>query len=292
MSDSFRSGFIAVVGKPNVGKSTLMNHIVGAKISIVTDKAQTTRNKILGIYTRDDAQLIFVDTPGLIQADDRLNQCLVNETKDGLKEVDLIFHLVDCRDKKPMTPVVQSTFEKSNVKKILVLNKVDCVNGKIPELGIEQGYEKVFPVSALKGERITDLLEYTIEQLPEGPLYFAEDELSDRDMRFIAAELVREKVYENMAEELPYSVATQVEEFREQNGRKPFIRVLIFVERESQKQIVIGKKGNLLKQIGAQARSEIEDLMGESVFLELWVKVRKNWSKNESDLKKLGYLSK
>ena len=289
--NNYKSGFVAVIGKPNVGKSTLLNKLVGAKISIVSDKPQTTRDRIMGILSKENFQIVFVDTPGLIMAQDKLNECLVAQAVEGLKEVDLIYHLVDPRDKDTLPPEVEVALKKSHAPKLLLINKIDLFEGRnLLQIGLDiESYDAVVSLSALKGEGLDELLKLTLERLPFGPQYYDDDVLSDRDERFIVQEIVREKAYLEMSDEIPYSIATQVEEFTERSKGKTFIRVVIYVERDSQKGMVIGKSGVALKNIGRQARPEIEELLGGPVYLELWVKVRKNWRKKDHELRNFGY---
>ena len=290
----FRAGFVAIAGKPNVGKSTLMNALIGAKISVVSRRPQTTRNEIKGILTRPDCQIVFVDMPGLIQPRDRFNEHLLEAATRALEDADLLYHLVEPDDPAPLGEGVATALEAVKCPKFLVINKIDLFTSakNLPTAAlhtIAPGYDEVFRISALNREGLSELFERTVARLPLHPPYFDEDDLTDRDERFLAAEIVREKLFELTGQEVPYSIATQTDEFQERPDRKHFIRVLIFVERESQKKLVVGREGRVLKKAGELARADIEALIDHPVYLELWVKVRKNWRKNEAELQRLGY---
>ncbi|HPB30456.1 MAG TPA: GTPase Era [Candidatus Sumerlaeota bacterium] len=291
----FRSGYVAILGRPNAGKSTLMNRLIGEKVAIVSEKPQTTRDAIIGILTRDDFQIIFNDTPGLIEPLNLLNKCLMDSAAQALKEVDLIYHIVDVTDTRPLCGNGQSLIAHVRVPRFLLINKTDCLGRPFrfqdhSHLPNPADYTEVFPISALTGDNIEYLITRTAALLPEGPLYYEPGQISDRNLRFLCAEIVREKTFQLMGQELPYSVAVQVEEFRENEEGKTFIRTVIYVERDSQKGMIIGKGGAMLKNIGSLARPEIEQLVGSPVFLELWVKVQKKWTRNESDLRRFGYI--
>jgi GTP-binding protein Era len=291
----FKSGFVAIIGRPNVGKSTLMNQIIGQKIAIMSDKPQTTRNKIHGVYTSDNGQIVFLDTPGIHKPTSKLGDYMSKVAHGTLGEVDAVLFLVDVADgigggdryiieqlKHIETPV------------ILVLNKIDLVQ---PEalLAIITNYKDLYnfaeivPVSALKGNNVTTLLEQIIRYLPEGPQYYPADQITDHPEQFVCAELVREKILHMTREEIPHSIAVQIEDMRVEPNGIVHISAVIFVERESQKGIVIGKQGALLKEIGRQARRDIETLLGSKTFLELWVKVKKDWRNQDRVLRDLGF---
>lgn len=292
----FKSGFVAIVGKPNAGKSTLLNSIIGEKLAIVSPKPQTTRNSLLGILSRENYQIIFVDTPGIIEPKNLLNRCLIEAAETALEDVDLIYHIADVTDPKPVNESVQRLLNKSRAPRFLLANKIDRLHRpfkieECPNLPDPSGYDRVIAVSALTGYNVTELLNAALAYIPEGPLYYDPEQISDRDLRFLSAEIVREKTFELLGEELPYSVAVEVEEFKERETGKWFIRATIYVERDSQKAIVIGRGGAMLKQIGSLARPAIEELVGCPIYLELWVKVHKNWTKNEQELRRLGYFS-
>jgi len=291
--EGFKSGFVAILGKPNAGKSTLLNALVGERLAIVSEKPQTTRDRIAGILTTDDFQIVFLDTPGIIVPRDKFNEVLVERVDEAIEDADVLYHLVDITDPEPPNERLLDALQRANVRaRFLVLNKTDKLERANEERlppGIDpNNYDRVFRISALLKQGLDELLAATVDVLSEGPLYYDPEQLTDRDERFFAAEAVREKIFLYTGEEVPYSVFTQVETF-EERADKDFIRVVIYVERESQKPIIIGKNGQLLKRIGTEARQDIEKLTGRPAFLELWVKVRKNWRKNEFDLKNFGF---
>ncbi|MBA2938133.1 GTPase Era [Paenibacillus sp. CGMCC 1.16610] len=291
----FKSGFVAIIGRPNVGKSTLMNQIIGQKIAIMSDKPQTTRNKIHGVYTSGNGQIVFLDTPGIHKPTSKLGDYMSKVAHGTLGEVDAVLFLVDVVDgigggdryiieqlKHVETPV------------ILVLNKIDLVQPEALLAIITQykdlyNFAEIVPVSALKGNNVTTLLEQIIKYLPEGPQYYPADQITDHPEQFVCAELVREKILHLTREEIPHSIAVQIEDMRVESNGVVHISAVIFVERDSQKGIVIGKQGSLLKEIGRQARRDIETLLGSKTFLELWVKVKKDWRNQDRVLKDLGF---
>lgn len=292
----FRSGFVSIIGRPNVGKSTLLNRILGEKIVITSDKPQTTRNRIKGIHNIPGAQIIFIDTPGIHRAKSLLNKYMVDEALASIREVDLILFLVeaDAQAVNQETHILELLAEvKTPV--ILVLNKIDQV---VKETLLERiaayarlyPFKEIVPVSALGGDGVERLVECVSASLPEGPLYYPDDILSDVPERFLVAEIIREKIFRLTHDEVPYSVAVEVECFKERpDGTLIAITAAINVERDSQKGIIIGKKGAMLKKIGMEARGEIEQLLDARVFLELFVKVRRDWSENPRLLKEMGY---
>ena len=271
------TGFAAMVGRPNVGKSTLTNALIGEKIAIMSDRPQTTRNKIMCILNTDNAQIMFLDTPGIHKPHHKLGQYMVRAAESTLKEVDVM------QLKKVKTPV------------ILVANKVDKLEDKSKLFGIianyvnDYNFAAVVPVSALEDTDFKGLVDEIIKHLPEGPAYYDEDMITDQPERVIAAEMIREKVLLSTRDEIPHSVAVEVEEFKVRGNNDFYIRATIFVERESQKGIVIGAKGSLLKKIGLEARRDIEALLGDKVFLDLWVKVKPDWRNKDKALKQFGY---
>ena len=294
-----RSGFAAIIGKPNAGKSTLLNALVGEKIAIVSDKPQTTRDRITGIVSADDYQVVFVDTPGVIVPTDRFNEALMFRVREALESLDVLIHLVDTTDREPANERLEELLAGTRVPaRFLVMNKtdqlrkvegVDVVAETAKRLGLEpEHYTQMFAISALTGEGVPELLAATVARLRVGPRYYDPEQLSDRDERFLVAEIVREKVFTNLGAEVPYAIFCETEEF-EEKPTKDFIRVTIYVERESQKGIVIGDGGAMLKRIGQEARVDIEQLTGRGAYLELWVKVRKNWRKKEFDLNQFGF---
>jgi GTPase len=282
-----RAGIVTVAGKPNVGKSTLLNRIVGQKLSITSPKPQSTRDRIVGIYTGDDSQLVILDTPGLLNPKYPLQQAMRSTAVRALEEADVIVYLADATEGMPPSlseAAGLSTPPQAPV--IVALNKSDALNPvRREELASNDG---VVLVSALTGDGVPDLMERVARLLPESPFLYPEDEISTQPVRFFVAELVRETVLEQLHDEVPYSVAVQVEEFRE--GRSPlYIRAVIYVERESQKAIIIGGKGARIKSIGEAARKKTETFLGENVYLDLWVKVLPNWRKNPGSLSRFGY---
>lgn len=293
---SYRCGYVALLGAPNAGKSTLLNTFLGDKIAIVTAKPQTTRDNIQGILTLSNAQLIFVDTPGLHSTGKKFNQMMVDRALSAMKDADVAYFVVDSQ--KGIAAQWESFFREIladiNIPVFLVLNKADLVSAQILQER-EKKYEKwrgfdfVAHTSALYSQTLHGLLKKTLDCLPLSPPLYPQDMISDTTERFFVREIIREKLFEFLHDELPYSCAVQVEEFREQDERKDFIYAVIVVENQSQKKIVVGKKGEKLKKIGSLARHEIEETLGRKVFLELWVKVKKNWTKNPRFLKELGY---
>ncbi|HEX3051528.1 MAG TPA: GTPase Era [Aggregatilineaceae bacterium] len=293
--EGHKSGFIAVVGRPNVGKSTLMNAILGEKIAIVSPKPQTTRIRQLGIYTRDDVQIIFVDTPGIHEARTKLGEFMVGVAVDALRDADLILFLVDVsapphEEDRRIVDLIQQAGNMT----LMVLNKIDLANAEVLTANSE-AFRALLPgaetitTSAKSGQGVNDVMERIITRLPEGPRYYPEDQLSDTAVRDIAAEIVREKVLLNLEEEVPHGVVTITEEFKERSAELTYIGVTVYVERDSHKGIVIGKGGKMLKTISQQSRIELEAFLGTKVYLELWVKVLKNWRKDETMLRRLGY---
>ena len=297
MSDNpFKSGFVSIIGRPNVGKSTLLNHILGEKVAIVSDKPQTTRNRILGIKNMENAQIIFLDTPGIHKPKHKLNELMVKTALATFDEVDLILFMVEAgRPIGPGEKHIIDILQKVTKPVFLLINKIDTVQKNILLPQIDEyrqlyPFKEVYPISALYGENVDDLLHSIITHLPEGPQYFPEDIVTDQPMRFIASEIIREKIFHFTYEEIPYSIAVTVEDFKEiQEKNLVVIRAVIFVEKDSQKGIIIGKGGSMLKKIGQLAREELEALMGVKIFLDLWVKVKAGWQSNESILKMLGY---
>jgi len=297
MTDStFKSGYVAIIGRPNVGKSTLINRVLGQKLCITSRRPQTTRHRILGIKTSDDSQLIYVDTPGLHIDDKRaMNRYMNRAAASSIDDVDVILFLVDGMNWTDEDErVLERLKENAKAPVILVINKVDKLADKeallpqIEKLSTYFDFANVLPISARKGINV-DQLEQEIKKLiPEGDLIFPEDQLTDRSSRFLAAELVREQLFRHLGQELPYSITVEIEQF---DDEKKLYRIgaVIYVERDGQKSIVIGKKGELLKSVGKDARLEMQSLFGRKVFLRLWVKVREGWGDNERMLKNLGY---
>lgn len=288
--DNFRSGFVAVIGVPNAGKSTLINKLVGQKISIATRCAQTTRHRICGIWSEKGSQVVLVDTPGVIESPNRFNVALVEVAEAALEGCDLVIHLRD--------PELANSDNERRVIELLrnvrapvwqVWNKIDRKLKKaLPTPIDELEYEQTFFVSAKDGRRLDVLKDALVEKMPLGHPYYPLDDLSDRDLRFMAAELVREKLFIHLHQEIPYGVATWVETWEERPDGLAFVRVTILTERKNHKGIIIGNGGQMLKKIGRDARKELEELLEQKVFLEIWVQVRPNWRKNPVELKRLG----
>ena len=291
----FRSGYVALIGRPNAGKSTLLNRLVGEKIAAVSNKPQTTRHKIKGVVTLDEGQIVFVDTPGVHKPGYLLNRRMMSAVHDAILSVDLV---VLMRDASVSTGngdrFVLDLIKQSGSKAIAVLNKVDKINEKENLLPLiefysnEYDFEAIIPVSALKGDAVTALLTEIVKNLPEGEPIFAEDELTDQPMRMIVAEMVREKILATTGEEIPYVTAVVTEKWDESDPDKPVIYCAIYVERPSQKGIIIGKGGSKLKQIGTEARRDIEALLGRHVHLQLFVKVVEDWRNRSRDLDEMG----
>ncbi|MDI6710022.1 MAG: GTPase Era [Bacillota bacterium] len=292
----FKSGFVTVIGRPNVGKSTLVNSLVGRKVAIMSPKPQTTRHRLRAVLTRPEAQIVFVDTPGIHRPQHRLGEIMVEAALQTLNDVDVVLFVIEA-DKAP-GPGDEDVIDRLKGIKttpvILVINKVDRVARPkllplIDEMRRKYPFAEIVPVSALKGDNLERLVETLVGYLPEGPPYFPEDMVSDQPERVLLAELVREKVLHLTAQEVPHSVAVVVEEIAERPNGVTLVRVTVYVERESQKAILIGQGGLMLKRIGQAAREEIEGQLGMKVFLELWVKVRPKWRQNERYLREFGY---
>jgi GTP-binding protein Era len=288
-----KSGFVSIVGRPNSGKSTLLNHVVGEKVSIVTDKPQTTRRVVRGILTRPEGQIIFLDTPGVHKPVYRMNERMMKSVRDSMADVDLILLIVDASAAfgrgDDFTVQLLKTVNK---KKLLLLNKIDLVEKKkllplMDRYSKAGNFEEILPISALTGENIEHLLTQIMKYLPEGPMFYPAEQITDQPERTIAAEMIREKLIVLTEEEMPYSTAVVIDRF-EEDEKLYRIYASIFVERDSQKAIVIGKGGQKLKQVGTEARKEMESFFGRKVFLDLHVTVRKNWRDDTETLKILG----
>jgi GTP-binding protein Era len=292
--EKFRSGYVSITGRPNVGKSTLLNTILGEKVAIVTPKPQTTRNRIIGIKTLPEAQIILIDAPGIHKPKHKLGELMVREARESVRDVDLVLFMVEPEEPGSGDRFIIEILKELKKPVFLVINKIDTLK-KSEVLPVIDAYSKLYPfkeiipVSALTGDGIEVLLKAIVNYLPEGPRYYPDDLVTDQLERFMVAEIVREKIMEQTEEEIPYSVATEVTGWTEREDGVVLIHVNIYVEREGQKGIIIGKNGLKLKKIGTGARLEIERLLGTKVFLELWVKIKKDWRSNERILRELGF---
>ncbi len=295
---AFKTGYVAIVGRPNVGKSTLINGLLQTKLSIVTPKAQTTRSRIIGVLTGDDYQAIFLDTPGYLQKPQyELHKLMLQRVREVIEEADLVLFMVEPYGIKAGDLAVLERIKEKKKPTILVINKVDTVRKLdllplIEEWSKKYDFLEIVPISALKLDGVDRLLDLVVKYLPEGPALYPEDYVSDQPERFFVAEIIREKIFQLYRREIPYATAVEIDEFVEQDpehGGKDYIRAIIYVEHDSQKGILIGKGGEALKRVGIQARQEIEAFLGRPVHLELWVKVRKHWRKDVNFLRRLGY---
>lgn len=298
MADSFRTGTAAFLGKPNAGKSTLLNAILGTKLAAVSALPQTTRDRFRGVYTDDTRQIVFIDLPGLIAPTDRLNECLRENVHEGISGVDVVLHLVDVDDPEPLTDEIAQALSRLRAQVILVVTKLDGKRARtdagswageqLPE-SVRARHRAIVGVSAHKRTGIDALLDAIAAIIPEGPPLYDTDALTDRDLRYLTQEMIREKAFLHLHEELPYAVAVQVDEFQERENEKWYIAATLFVERESQKGMVIGSGGSMLKKISQSARADIERICEAPVYLDLRVKVREKWRRNERDLRNFGY---
>lgn len=290
-----KTGFVAMIGRPNAGKSTLLNQILDRKVAIVSDKPQTTRHKITGILTTEEAQIIFVDTPGIHKPQHKLGEFMVETAESTLYDVDVIYYLVD--GSKPFgkgEQYILNQLERAGVPTFLLLNKVDLLSQEKQLKLIQQWqqrseFEEVFPLSALTGDNVQALLDTTLNYLEEGPQYYPEDAVTDQPKEIVMAEMIREKILLMTHDEVPHSIAVTIEAIERQEDGKLRVTAAIYVERQSQKGIIIGKQGSMLRKIGTQARKDIEYLLGEKIYLDLWVKVNEDWRNKRSVLKTMGY---
>ncbi len=292
----FKSGYVAIAGTPNAGKSTLLNRMLGEKISITSKRPQTTRNRILGVLNRKDIQIVFFDTPGVFEAQDKLNVRIVDAALSAVGDADLILVVIDVSHPQPNAErFLVKQLQSQTRPVILALNKIDRVDKPLVLTNIDKWsklyeFEEIVPISARHGTQIEELISAMTGALPAGPPYFPEDTLTDATERFIAAELIREQVFRLTGEEIPYATAVTIDTFKEKKGgRQTIIEATIHLERDSQKGIVIGKKGSKLKQIGARSREQIEQMLGCKVYLKLFVRVQKNWRKDTRAIRRFGY---
>ncbi|MDT6980517.1 GTPase Era [Levilactobacillus zymae] len=292
---NYKSGFVAIVGRPNVGKSTFLNRVIGQKIAIMSNTAQTTRNKIQGIYTTDDAQIVFIDTPGVHKPKTELGDYMVKSALSALNEVDAILFMINAAEKRGAGDnFIIDRLKNAKAPVYLLINKIDQIH---PDdlLTVMDQYKKalpwkaVYPISALEGNNVDEFLGDLVDQMPHGPQYYPEDQLTDHPERFVVSELIREKIFMLTREEVPHSVAVEIESMKTQKNDQVRIEATIIVERPTQKGIMIGKGGSMLKKIGTLARQDIEHLLGSSVYLQLFVKVQPGWRDKSSLLKSYGY---
>ncbi len=291
-----KAGFVNIVGNPNVGKSTLMNRLVGEKISIITSKSQTTRHRIKGIVNTDEYQIVFSDTPGVVKPSYKMQEYMLEFSKSALIDADIILYVTDVVENIEKNMDFVEKVSKSKVPVLLVLNKIDLTNQEKLEALYDKWKElipraEIFPMSAKENFNVDNLYKRIVELLPEGEAYFPKDDLTDLPARFFVNEIIREKILKNYDKEIPYSVEVEVEEFKEEDKRINIMAV-IYVERTSQKGIIIGNQGEALKKVGTEARLDIEAFFGKKVFLNLYVKVLKDWRNKDSELKNFGYANK
>lgn len=291
----FKSGFVAVVGRPNVGKSTLINALIGDKIVIVSDKAQTTRNRIVCVYMDEKKQIVFMDTPGIHKPKHKLGEFMVKAAVDSLKEVEAVLFLVAGNEKRgPGDNFIIEQLKNVDVPVFLVINKIDTLTKEqvletIVEYKNLYPFEGIIPISAREKDNIQEVLHVLEDVLPEGPQYFPEDMITDQPERLIIADIVREKILLKTREEIPHAIAVDVDEMKQRDDGTTYIRATIYCERDSQKGIIIGKKGSMLRELGAEARTDIERLLATKVYLDLWVKVKKDWRNKSGMLSEFGY---
>ena len=294
--DGFKSGFVSIIGRPNVGKSTFMNKVLGQKVAIMSDKPQTTRNKIQGVYTKDNTQMIFIDTPGIHKPKHQLGEHMMKVARNTLRETEAILFVINAAEEIGRgDEFIIDMLKNTKTPIILVLNKIDLIH---PDELIKQievykdklDFSDIVPISALQGNNIDRLLTVIESHLPEGPMYYPEDRITDHPEHFIVSELIREKALHQLSQELPHAIGVEVLKMKgDDDGGKVRVEALIYVERESQKGMVIGKGGKMLKEIGRHARMDIENLLGSKVYLELWVKVQKDWRNKPTFIRSLGY---
>jgi GTPase len=294
-----KSGFVTIIGKPNVGKSTLLNAMLGEKLSIATSKPQTTRKKILGILSTEDYQIIFLDTPGILNPEYLLQERMLDIVFQSVKDSDLLLVLIDMDNDPDGSKTfgderIDRILKDESLKKVLVLNKIDISKQETVELLVEsvvskKCFEKIIPISAIKNVNVQSVIELILDFIPEHPKFYPDDQLSDENERFFVSEMIREKIFELYREEIPYSTEVEIEEFAERENRKDYIRAAIIIERDSQKPIIIGDKGSSIKRLGKISREAIESFLQREVYLELFVKVKEKWRSNPNMLNRFGY---
>lgn len=291
-----KSGFVSIIGRPNVGKSTFMNRVIGHKIAIMSDKAQTTRNKIQGVMTREDAQIIFLDTPGIHKPKHKLGDYMMRVAKNTLSEIDAIMFMVNVNeDIGRGDEYIMEMLKNVKTPVFLVLNKIDLVHPdalmpKIEKYKTYMDFTEIVPISALEGLNVDHFIDVLKDYLPEGPKYYPDDQISDHPEQFVVGEIIREKILHLTSEEIPHAIGVNVDRMIKESEERVRIEATIFVERDSQKGIVIGKGGKKLKEVGKRARRDIEMLLGSKVYLELWVKVQKDWRNKVNFIRQMGYV--
>ena len=294
-NNEFKSGFVSIIGRPNVGKSTFLNRVIGQKIAIMSDKPQTTRNKIQGVYTEDQAQIVFIDTPGIHKPKHKLGDFMMKVAQNTLKEVDLILFMINATEGLGRgDEFIIERLKDTKTPVFLVINKIDEIHpdelfSNITNYKDLYPFAEIVPISALQGNNVERLLDQIKQRLPEGPQYYPADQVTDHPERFIITELIREKVLHATREEIPHSIAVVMDSMQRRDNGAVYVGATIIVERDSQKGIVIGKQGKMLKEVGRKARADIEALLGSKVFLELWVKVQKDWRNRASHLRDFGF---
>ncbi|NMA83674.1 MAG: GTPase Era [Epulopiscium sp.] len=296
MADVFKSGFVTIIGRPNVGKSTLMNQLSGQKIAIMSNKPQTTRNKIQSIVTKEEGQVVFIDTPGIHRAKHKLGEFMVKSAETTLNEVDLVLWLIEPETKiGPGDQYIIEKLQRVQTPIFLVINKIDTLpKDRLLEVIATYkdtcNFAEIIPVSAMTGENVDMLFKMIFDQLPEGPQYFPEDMITDQPERQLVAELIREKALHLLQQEIPHGIAVEIEGMKQREDQDIIdVQAVIYCERDSHKSIIIGKQGSMLKQIGTLARQDIEGLLGSKIYLELWVKVKKDWRNSDFLLKNFGF---
>ena len=291
-----KSGFVSIIGRPNVGKSTFMNRVIGHKIAIMSDKAQTTRNKIQGVMTRNDAQIIFLDTPGIHKPKHKLGDYMMRVAKNTLSEIDAIMFMVNVNEEIGRgDEYIMEMLKNVKTPVFLVLNKIDLVHPDALMPRIEQyqkymNFTEIVPISALEGLNVDHFIDVLKTYLPEGPKYYPDDQISDHPEQFVVSEIIREKILHLTSEEIPHAIGVNVDRMIKENDERVRVEATIYVERDSQKGIVIGKGGKKLKEVGKRARHDIELLLGSKVYLELWVKVQKDWRNKVNFIRQMGYI--
>ncbi|HEC2144872.1 TPA: GTPase Era [Staphylococcus delphini] len=292
----YKSGFVTIIGRPNVGKSTFVNRVIGHKIAIMSDKAQTTRNKIQGVMTQQDAQIVFLDTPGIHKPKHKLGDYMMKIAKNTLSEIDAVMFMVNVNEEIGRgDEYIMEMLKTVKTPVFLVLNKIDLVHPDALMPRIEQyqrymDFAEIIPISALEGHNVDHFINVLKSYLPEGPQYYPDGQISDHPEQFVVSELIREKILQTTSEEIPHAIGVNVERMTQESEDRVHIEAVIYVERDSQKGIVIGKGGKKLKEVGKRARLDIEHLLGSKVYLDLWVKVQKDWRNKSSFIKQMGYV--